>query len=43
VLSTAQQVGGALGIAVVGVVFYRALHLTQFPRAMTATWCCSPR
>jgi EmrB/QacA subfamily drug resistance transporter len=37
VLSTAQQVGGALGIAVVGVVFYRALHLTQFPGAVTAS------
>ena len=37
VLSTAQQIGGAVGIAVVGVVFYRALHLTQFPRAVTAS------
>ncbi|MEP7022686.1 MAG: MFS transporter [Actinomycetota bacterium] len=37
VLATAQQVGGALGIAVVGVVFYRALHLTHFAHAMTAS------
>ena len=31
VLSTAQQVGGALGVAVVGVVFYRVLGAGAVP------------
>ena len=49
VLSTAQQAGGAVGIAVVGVVFYRALgpHLTpasfghafSVSLAVTAVFC----
>jgi MFS family permease len=33
VFATAQQVGGALGVAVVGVVLYRALHAGAFPHA----------
>lgn len=37
VLSTAQQVGGALGVAVVGVVFYRSLGAGAFPHAFTVS------
>ena len=37
VLSTAQQVGGALGVAVIGVVFYRGLHGGTFPHAFTVS------
>jgi EmrB/QacA subfamily drug resistance transporter len=39
VLATAQQVGGALGVAVVGVVFYRGLHAGTFPHAFTVSLC----
>jgi EmrB/QacA subfamily drug resistance transporter len=39
VLSTAQQVGGALGVAVVGVVFYRALAAGAFPHAFRVSLC----
>lgn len=35
VLSTFQQVGGALGVAVIGVIFYRGLHGGTFPHAFT--------
>jgi EmrB/QacA subfamily drug resistance transporter len=35
VLSTAQQVGGALGVAVTGVVFYRTLGAGAFVHAFT--------
>jgi EmrB/QacA subfamily drug resistance transporter len=37
VLSTAQQVGGALGVAVVGVVFYRALDISAFAHAFAVS------
>jgi MFS family permease len=33
VLATFQQVGGALGVAVIGVMFFRALHPGSFPHA----------
>jgi hypothetical protein len=36
VLATAQQVGGAVGVALVGVVFYRSLGAGAFGHAMTA-------
>jgi predicted MFS family arabinose efflux permease len=36
VLATAQQVGGAVGVALVGVVFYRSLGTGAFGHAMTA-------
>ncbi len=39
VLSTAQQVGGALGVAVVGVVFYSALGIGGFRHAFTVSLC----
>jgi len=35
VLATAQQVGGAVGVALVGVVFYRSLGAGAFGHAMT--------
>ena len=35
VLATAQQVGGAVGVALVGVVFYRSLGAGVFGHAMT--------
>ena len=37
VLSTAQQVGAAIGVAVVGVVFFRALGAGQFAHAFTVS------
>jgi EmrB/QacA subfamily drug resistance transporter len=37
VLSTAQQVGGALGVAVIGVVFYRALGAGAYVHAFTVS------
>lgn len=33
VLATFQQVGGALGVAVVGVIFFRELRLASYPHA----------
>jgi predicted MFS family arabinose efflux permease len=33
VLSTAQQAGNAIGVAVIGVVFYRALGSVSYPHA----------
>jgi EmrB/QacA subfamily drug resistance transporter len=33
VLATFQQVGGALGVAVIGVIFFRALHTESFAHA----------
>ena len=36
VLATAEQVGGAVGVALVGVVFYRSLGAGAFGHAMTA-------
>jgi len=35
VLATAQQVGGAVGVALVGVMFYRSLGAGAFSHAMT--------
>ena len=35
VLATAQQIGGAVGVALVGVVFYRSLGAGAFSHAMT--------
>lgn len=37
VLSTAQQVGGALGVAVIGVVFYRGLGTDAYTHAFTVS------
>ena len=37
VLSTAQQLGGALGVAVLGVVFYRSLGMAAFSHAFTVS------
>jgi EmrB/QacA subfamily drug resistance transporter len=37
VLTTAQQVGGALGVAVIGVVFYAALGEVAFVHAFTVS------
>jgi MFS family permease len=37
VLATAQQVGGALGVAVVGVAFYRGLGAGAFAHAFTVS------
>ncbi|HEY1642655.1 MAG TPA: MFS transporter [Streptosporangiaceae bacterium] len=39
VLATFQQVGGALGVAVIGVIFYRGLHGGTFPHAFTISLC----
>jgi MFS family permease len=33
VLATCQQVGGALGVTVIGVIFLSALHAGSFPHA----------
>ncbi len=41
VLSTAQQVGGALGVAVVGVVFYRVLGAGAAAGAFTGAFRAS--
>jgi MFS family permease len=41
VLSTAQQVGGALGVAVVGVVFYHVLGAGAFAGAFTSAFTAS--
>jgi MFS family permease len=40
-LSTAQQVGGALGVAVVGVVFYRVLGAGPAAAAFTGAFWAS--
>jgi MFS family permease len=37
VLSTAQQVGGALGVAVIGVVFFNSLGAHDFQHAFTVS------
>jgi EmrB/QacA subfamily drug resistance transporter len=37
VLSTAQQLGGALGVAVIGMVFYRLLGAAAFAHAFSGT------
>jgi predicted MFS family arabinose efflux permease len=41
VLSTAQQVGGALGVAVVGVVFYRVLGAAAVTGAFASAFTAS--
>jgi hypothetical protein len=41
VLSTAQQVGGALGVAVVGVVFYRVLGADAVTGAFASAFTAS--
>ena len=45
VMSTAQQVGGALGVAVIGVVFFAALGAGRrrtSTRSRSASWCSLP-
>jgi EmrB/QacA subfamily drug resistance transporter len=37
VLATFQQAGAALGVAVIGVVFFRELHLASFPHAFAVS------
>lgn len=37
ILSTAQQVGGALGVAIIGIVFYHGLRAGAFAHAFTAS------
>jgi MFS family permease len=37
VLATFQQVGGALGVAVMGVVFFREMSVGSFPRAFAVS------
>jgi MFS family permease len=37
VLATFQQAGGALGVAVIGVIFFRELHIGSFPHAFAVS------